>query len=166
MISEKSEPAVEVKIVDDHEPCSSPDTSKPQTTPLTRTLGVLDLWYYGWEIFGIIGSGLAIVGLAILVKHYSGREAPDWSLTMRNDKSFHFTLNSLLSIISNFGTICAAIPITKALGQLKYLWFIEKDRTLADLETFDSASRGILGSLRLLWRLRFKYAPIHDSIPK
>ncbi len=42
----------------------------------------------------------------------------------------------------------------KGLGQLKWVWFAEEERQLADLETFDNATRGLSGSAKLLWKLR------------
>jgi len=44
--------------------------------------------------------------------------------------------------------------LQKGLGQLKWVWFAEEERQLADLETFDNATRGLTGSAKLLWRLR------------
>ncbi|KAF2473179.1 uncharacterized protein BDR25DRAFT_129425 [Lindgomyces ingoldianus] len=46
------------------------------------------------------------------------------------------------------------IPVASALGQLKWHWF-RTSRKLDGMEHFDEASRGVLGSLRLLWRLKF-----------
>ena len=42
----------------------------------------------------------------------------------------------------------------KGLGQLKWVWFAESERRLDDLEKFDSATRGLTGSAKLLWRLK------------
>ncbi|KAK2017190.1 hypothetical protein LZ32DRAFT_600802, partial [Colletotrichum eremochloae] len=63
-------------------------------------------------------------------------------------------------MLSVLGSTCAMIPVTKSLGQLKYLWFMEQDRKLADLEVFDSASRGKVGSAMLIWKLRFKHLAV------
>jgi len=138
------------------EAAATPETPRPRSFR-QRLSSLFEGWYYGWEVFGIAASGSAVVAIAILVWHFDGRPTPRWSARVYGtDRTFTLTLNSLLSIISTFGSTCAMIPVTKGLGQLKYLWFLDKDRTLADLETFDSASRGKVGSAQLLWRLRFK----------
>ncbi|CAK1364215.1 unnamed protein product [Cercospora beticola] len=43
------------------------------------------------------------------------------------------------------------IPVTSGLSQLKWVWFAQKRRTMSDLRYFDSASRGIIGSLALIF---------------
>jgi hypothetical protein len=165
MALEKVEPVVEPKLVNGSKSSSNTTVDEVEALKENNILAIFDKWYYSWEIFGIIGSAIAIIIIAMLAVYFDDKPAPVWSygLSLSEDSKeipVRFTLNSLLAIISVFGSTCALIPVTKGLGQLKYLWFIEKDRTLADLETFDSASRGITGSLKLLWRLRFKYARI------
>ncbi|KAH6675408.1 hypothetical protein F5X68DRAFT_140245 [Plectosphaerella plurivora] len=138
-----------------------PSTQEEGKPGKTRWSALFDDWYYAWEVFGIIVSGLAIVSICVVVWYYDDKEAPVWVAQVPGrDKPFQFTINSLLSILSVFGSTCAMIPVTKGLGQLKYLWFMEKDRTLADLETFDSASRGKVGSAQLMWKLRFKHLAV------
>jgi len=174
MSSEKQEPGVTNASVDADTGSSTHDAPQtPPTTPKTlreRITGAFGSFYYGWEAFGIFASGAAIVAIALIVRHFDGQKNPIWTSPVVGHKAdgspreFTLTLNSLLSIISTFGSTCAMIPITKGLGQLKYLWFLDKDRTLADLETFDSASRGKAGSAQLLWKLRFKYVLSHSPL--
>ena len=157
MADEKQQPLAEARPVDTESNASTgpEDTSKPSFKE--RIKAVVGSWYYAWEVFGVVASAGAIAAIAVVVAHYDDERAPKWHAPVPGrEKPFRLTLNSLLSILSTFGSICAMIPVTKCLGQLKYLWFMEKDRTLADLETFDSASRGKFGSAQLLWRLRFK----------
>jgi len=47
-------------------------------------------------------------------------------------------------------------PVAECISQLKWNWF-EKERPLADFETFDKASRGVLGSIYLLGLLKWRY---------
>lgn len=47
------------------------------------------------------------------------------------------------------------IPVSTAISQTQWVWFSQgKPKPLYDLHLFDQASRGALGSLVLLWRLR------------
>ncbi|KAL7906537.1 hypothetical protein GGI35DRAFT_482692 [Trichoderma velutinum] len=101
--------------------------------------------YWGWELFGVLGSAAILIGIAIILNKFDGKRQPSWE---------HVSLNSLLSWLSTAAKFCILVPITRSLGQLKWVWFAEKERPLSDLEEFDSASRGISGSAKLLWRLK------------
>jgi hypothetical protein len=45
------------------------------------------------------------------------------------------------------------MPVGEGISQLKFLWF-RKNRTLADLENFDNASRGPWGSFLFIFQLK------------
>jgi hypothetical protein len=51
--------------------------------------------------------------------------------------------------------IAIGAAISPAIFQLSYVWFTRK-RPLNDLEVFDNASRGIFGSLQMIWLQRFR----------
>lgn len=118
-------------------------------------------WYYLSEVLGLIISAAALISICVVVDHYDNEPPPYWSATIRvpgkKDVGAQLTINTLLAILAVIGSTCAMVPVTKGLGQLKYLWFMEQDRKLADLDTFDSASRSKLGSAQLIWKLRLKY---------
>ncbi|GJC84425.1 hypothetical protein ColLi_07263 [Colletotrichum liriopes] len=163
MASEKTEIPVTEGPVD--EPSLTPSTqgqeSNQNETFFGRVISFFGDWYYVWEVFGILISGLAIIAICMVVHHYDNNQVPNWTANVpgRNEP-FRLTINSLLSMLSVLGSTCAMIPVTKSLGQLKYLWFMEQDRKLADLEVFDSASRGKVGSAQLIWKLRFKHLAV------
>lgn len=115
-----------------------------KTSPSAKAVrGSKDYW--SWELFGVLGSAAILIGIAIILQRYNGKRQPSWE---------HVSLNSLISWLSTAAKACLLVPITRGLGQLKWVWFAEKERPLSDLEEFDSASRGIAGSARLLWRLK------------
>lgn len=104
--------------------------------------------YWAWELFGVLGSAAIFIGIAIILDRFDGKRQPSWE---------HVSLNSLISWLTTAAKFFVLVPITLSLGQLKWVWFAEKERPLSDLEEFDSASRGIFGSARLLWRLRGRW---------
>lgn len=117
--------------------------------------------WWAWELIGIIGSAAALIGLAILLKRVDNKQQPIWGGEYYCVKGGticrqtpQVSLNSVISLISTVAKICVLIPVTKGLGQLKWVYFAEKDRVLADFETFESATRGLTGSAMLVWRLR------------
>ncbi|RDI82398.1 hypothetical protein Vi05172_g7748 [Venturia inaequalis] len=132
----------------------------------------VDTWYL-WEIGGIIGSAACICAIIGLLASLNGKKLPVWGATTPEkivggtsipSKTVNVTLNSVISWISTVGKIAILIPITKGLGQLKWVWFAEKERQLADLETFDGATRGLTGSAKLLWKLRGRQFAVIGAI--
>jgi len=62
------------------------------------------------------------------------------------------TLNTILSKVASAALI---LPISEAIGQLKWSWFRGKtSRNALDFEIFDKASRGAWGSFLLLFRTK------------
>jgi hypothetical protein len=49
------------------------------------------------------------------------------------------------------------LPVSRSLGQLKWTWFATRSRNLADVQSFDDASRGVIGSTQLLFSRRGWY---------
>jgi uncharacterized membrane protein len=114
--------------------------------------------YWKWEIVGVVGSALALMGIIVFASHFNNGPTPSWSMTVaKYNKTFTVTMNSILSLLSTIAKICVLIPVTKGLGQLKWIWFAKRERSLRDIETFESASRGLTGSALLMWKLKFKY---------
>lgn len=118
-----------------------------------------DSWI--WEIIGIVGSALGLIGIAVLLHVFDGFPVPKWSYSYQGrfailkDKAAHVSFNSILSILSTAVRILLLIPITRGLAQLKWVWMAEDRRILADLAYFEGASRGaLLDSFKLVWRLK------------
>ncbi|KAJ4379559.1 hypothetical protein N0V86_004740 [Didymella sp. IMI 355093] len=65
------------------------------------------------------------------------------------------TLFPALAIMSAVMRATMLLPVATAIGQLKWSWF-RSSRRLIDMERFDEAARGILGSAKLMFYLRFR----------
>ena len=134
--------------------------STPKNGYMTKLKALFSGWYYLGEVVGIIISAASILSICVVVGYFNGKPPPKWFLPfyipINGGIRPQLTLNSLLAMLSVIGSTCAMIPVSKGLGQLKYIWFIQQDRQLADLEMFDSASRSKLGSAQLIWKLRLK----------
>ena len=127
--------------------------SKRENPPAQRALkNRFDDWWL-WEMIGVVGSALCIVGLCILLVCIQNKPVPRWAITPQGAK-FSISINSIIGWFSTFGKILLLIPVTKGLGQLKWVWFSEQDRVLTDFETFESATRGLTGSAFLVWRFK------------
>ncbi|KAK5012648.1 hypothetical protein LTR39_004042, partial [Cryomyces antarcticus] len=152
---EKKEPQATVhsltnSTVDDHVPAAPRRTS----STVVRT----DDWWL-WEVIGVVSSAAALIGMVIFLNHFNNKEQPVWAYTYnkKTDQALHVSLNSILSILGTVARICVLIPVTKGLGQLKWVWFAEKERVLTDFDKFEAATRGLTGSAMLMWRLRGRH---------
>lgn len=84
-----------------------------------------------------------IIGVLIFL---DDRPEPHWGLGI--------TVNDFVSVVSRVASAALLIPVSEALGQLKWLWFRGESRKMWDFEIFDNASRGPWGSLMLLVRTK------------
>jgi hypothetical protein len=64
---------------------------------------------------------------------------------------------TVITVLSKIASAALILPISEAIGQLKWSWFHGKESKDAfDFEIFDKASRGAWGSVLLLFRTRGK----------
>jgi hypothetical protein len=89
----------------------------------------------------------AIVGVLIRLKD---EPLTKWALAEKTG----LTLNAYISILSKMAGAALILPVSEALGQLKWSWFLEHSKQMWDFEIFDNASRGPWGSLLLLIRTK------------
>lgn len=85
----------------------------------------------------------AIIGVLIFLKN---KPTPTWP--------FGLTLNAYISVLSKVASAALLLPVSEALGQLKWLWFQGSSKKMWDFELFDNASRGPWGSFLLLVRTK------------
>ncbi|KAF2167532.1 hypothetical protein M409DRAFT_22339 [Zasmidium cellare ATCC 36951] len=104
------------------------------------------LWWM--EMLSIMVS-LACLGanIAFLVA-LDNQEYKSWKIAKAN-----ITPNTVISIIATFTKASLLLPVAEVLSQLKWLYFQARIQRLSDLQVFDDASRGPLGSLKLLWKV-------------
>jgi len=84
--------------------------------------------------------------MVVTLRIFDGKEQPELAIGL--------TINSLLQYLTSFAKLAFVIPVIEGIGQLKWLWFKQEPRPLIDFEIYDEATRGGLGSFKLLFRLR------------
>ncbi|KAF2438951.1 hypothetical protein P171DRAFT_328896, partial [Karstenula rhodostoma CBS 690.94] len=95
------------------------------------------------EIISWTFSALSMVGIIIVLYHYQHRPLPRWPLGL--------TLNAYISVLAKVSGAALLLPVSEALGQLKWIWFrVNGDKStqskkMWDFELFDNASRGPWG---------------------
>lgn len=101
------------------------------------------------EIISWSVSAACMAGIAIVLFVYRNKRLPKWPLGI--------TLNAYISVLAKIASAGLLLPVSEALGQLKWSWFSkENSKKMWDFEIFDSASRGAWGSLLLLVRTKGK----------
>jgi hypothetical protein len=107
-------------------------------------------WF--WELLSCLFSFLSLIAIIIILKHYDGQPIQNAPQSV--------TLNSLLAIFTTLAKVGLMFPLAEALSQLKWVWFREAERPLIDFQTFDEATRGPIGGLRLLGMLKGRYVAL------
>ena len=100
---------------------------------------------YGWwtiEVLSYIGSIASLSATIVILKVYDGRTQPAWP--------HNLTLNSVLSWFTILFKATLLVPIAACLSQASWIYLRRSRGTLLDVVAFDSASRGVIGSLNLL----------------
>ncbi|KAL1967365.1 hypothetical protein VTN77DRAFT_3149 [Rasamsonia byssochlamydoides] len=98
------------------------------------------VWLF--EVLSCLISIVALIGIVILLQRYDQQPAPQWPLGI--------TLNTVLAFLTTVSKAAFAYPVLVALSQMKWNWYATQKRPLSDFEAFDEASRGSLGSIKLL----------------
>lgn len=95
---------------------------------------------WAMEIGTLTLATAIIVAMFVTLGHYDNQVTPDWSINV----------NTVVSILTAILRACMLFVVANVIGQAKWSWF-DKTRPLAHLERFDNASRGIFGSIQLLF---------------
>jgi hypothetical protein len=116
------------------------------SSPTTQPHASLLHWWY----LDIIAAATSLASLAAIIGvllAYDGKSQEEWASDV-------LTINGLVAILA---TVCRGTFMTTVasiLSQEKWNRFSGSTNKFEDFVLFDEASRGLLGSLRLLWRFK------------
>ncbi|KUI59958.1 hypothetical protein VP1G_07183 [Cytospora mali] len=133
---------------EDHQP--KPPNQPPNVKPAPRPSHlrhILRHWYL--EILTIFVSTVLMTAIIVLLSTYNGKQMPEWP--------FSINLNTVIATLSTFLRAAMLAAVAEIIGQVKWTWFTERTRPLHHLQDFDSASRSMLGSMRLLGVVLWNY---------
>ncbi|KAI5928124.1 hypothetical protein F4810DRAFT_179976 [Camillea tinctor] len=119
----------------------TPDNLPPRPNPAFTDGGDGNGWWL-FEIAAWVASAIALVAIIITIALTDEKPLPQWPM--------HITLNSFVSFMSTIMKAALVIPVAEGISQLKWLWF-KKAGDLDDIQTFDEASRGSWGSMKLIF---------------
>ncbi|KAI1336604.1 hypothetical protein F5Y15DRAFT_408460 [Xylariaceae sp. FL0016] len=95
-----------------------------------------------WETLSLIVALGLIAAIFSILAHFDSHILPNWP--------FSININTLIALLSTIMRAAMLVAVASILGQVKWTWF-SQTRTLNRMQDFDSASRSILGSIKLLW---------------
>ncbi|KAF1952530.1 hypothetical protein CC80DRAFT_479340 [Byssothecium circinans] len=98
------------------------------------------------EIICWLVSAVSMATIVGFLIYYKNKKIPNWPGSL--------TLNAFIAILSKISGAALILPVSEALGQLKWSWFQGHSKTMWDFEIFDNASRGPWGAFLLLIRTK------------
>lgn len=138
------------QVIDvDPEPCAAPTTEYKRHPVYSPREWLLE------SISSILALGLVIATL-IIFWYMENKPLSAWRARV--------SLNATISILTTAYTMALMHGVSTFIGQSKWLYFKNGPRKLADLETFDKASRGVWGSVLLLTTVKWNLATIGACI--
>ncbi|KAF6804621.1 hypothetical protein CMUS01_14808 [Colletotrichum musicola] len=125
-------------------PGRSPDSSNPPSLRHDREgrQSALKLWLP--EVMLLVAAGALLAAVFAILCSQNRRLQRNWRLPI--------TLNSLANLLSTLFRAAVVAVAAEMICQAKWTWFWSDRRStrrMADLQHFDSGSRGLLGSLQL-----------------
>jgi hypothetical protein len=126
--------------------CSSKLSVERNSSPKTQPHASLLHWWY-LDIIAAVTSLASLATIIGVLLAYDGKSQEEWASDV-------LTINGLVAILA---TVCRGAFMTtvaSVLSQEKWNRFSGSTNKFEDFVIFDEASRGLLGSLRLLWRFK------------
>lgn len=114
----------------------------------TRSGNILKRWLL--EILSWLLSAACMFAIIAVLVVLKDEKLTKWSLAEKTG----LTLNAYISVLSKLAGAALILPVSEALGQLKWSWFLGHSKQMWDYEIFDNASRGPWGALLLLIRTK------------
>lgn len=108
----------------------------------------LQRWQWKFETSLLFLSACSLVAIIVLLAVENGRTLNSWR--------FYFSLNTVVSVLGTISRASLASSVGSCIAQEKWNWFRKRQDSLHLFDRFDSASRGPLGSLKLLCWLKFR----------
>ncbi|RII12102.1 hypothetical protein CUC08_Gglean005193 [Alternaria sp. MG1] len=104
------------------------------------------------ELLSWVFSAFCMASIIGVLIYFKDDPLSKWTLADRTG----VTLNAYISVLSKMAGAALILPVSEALGQLKWSWFQQNSKRMWDFEIFDNASRGPWGSMLLLLRTKGK----------
>ncbi|ROW15538.1 hypothetical protein VPNG_02334 [Cytospora leucostoma] len=121
-------------------PSSFPKLSSVKSIKWTKT----GTWTF--EIVSLFFAMAAVASIIAVLAYFDNKPLPSWP--------YKITLNAVIAVLTTVANAAMAVPLSSGLGQLKWERFKMGYAPVTDMEVLDDASRGALGALNMLRKLR------------
>ena len=112
----------------------------------SKRAGWTSYWIY--EICAIVVSVAFMIAIVVvLALRIDGQPRSSWTLPLAP--------NTVIALFSTLSKSAILLVITACISQLKWIYFGRRGHRLMDLQIFDSASRGPLGAISLIFHIRW-----------
>ncbi|KAK7948107.1 uncharacterized protein PG986_008993 [Apiospora aurea] len=131
-----------IRVHPDAQPGATSEKSSASTRSCFNLHSKTD-WFL--EIGNALLSLLCLAGMIILLARTQDQPLSSWSLLI--------SPNAVLSILSTASKACLIQPVSECLSQLKWLHLLQSPKSdkLTDLQKYDDASRGPMGSSKFFY---------------
>lgn len=116
----------------------------PRSNKMTQ---LWNSWPWAFEAVALILSALQFMGMIGVLAYFNGRVAQTSAI---------ITPNTIVSVLSTGSKASLLSAAAGCIGQSNWLLFADQPRRLLDFEMVADASRGPLGSIRLLFSQTFR----------
>ena len=100
--------------------------------------------------YSLISCALMIT-LVVILDIFDNRPLSDWQGAVSvGSYSVNISLNFIVAVLGTISKSAVLVSIEAGLSQAKWIWFTLRKHSLLDYKRFDDASRGPLGSIKLL----------------
>ncbi|KAI1430193.1 hypothetical protein F5Y12DRAFT_722466 [Xylaria sp. FL1777] len=135
----------------------NPELEKPSNN-VDRKLR-LEQWltdYWLWEFASWFTSTLLLAGVVLTLSLHQNQPLPEWP--------FGITINALISFLSSLSTSALIVVVTSIIGQGGWAALTSTKRPLQQLDVYDGASRGPMGSFLFLFQTRLNLVSVGPLI--
>lgn len=153
--------------IDGNRSCKESRSTKRrrQWKPPVTTSSGRRRWWWTWEILCELLAISSLIATALVLAHYNNKPQADWQQS-------YFTLNGLVAFLATLIKTGLIIPVSAAIGQRKWLRFLpdsngrSRAHRLGEFEVFDEASRGSLGSTKMIFAVNawYEYHPFRTGL--
>lgn len=100
---------------------------------------------WGSELLAVLGSSASLVAMLVLLSRFDGKAPFTWN---------GVTLNTIVSTLSLVIKTSLAYVMAECIAQWEWILFAREPRLLIDFDRIDSATRGPLGSVKVLLKTK------------
>lgn len=123
------------------------EQSAGSTSKSPSFLGKFRQWQWKFEIMLVLLSICALLAIIVLLAVKDGVPLESWD--------FYLSLNTIISVLGTISRSSLASAVGSCLAQEKWNWFRKRQDHLYIFDRIDNASRGPMGSFKLLFWMRF-----------